>query len=255
MDVLSSAFIAVFGLVFARVAGLIFAAPIFGAKQVPLQNKAGLAVMLALLFTPLQLAGAGAVPADLFTYGVLVGRELLIGLALGFAVGLIFTGVQMGSQLVGVQIGFGLGEVLNPASGAESTTIESFYGVLATVIFFTANGHHEVIAALARTFQTSPVGDLAAPSMNMAQLIALVQSVFEVALRIAMPAIAALLLADVALGLIGRAAPQMQIIVVGAPVKVAVGLLLLALSTPDAVGMMGAVFQNLGRSLGLLFGG
>jgi len=255
MITLSQTAILVFGLVLARVSGLIVTAPVLGGRQAPAQTRIGLAVALSLIFVPLQLQTNPVIPADLIAYGVLAGRELLIGLAVGLAVAVVFHGATMGSQLIGIQIGFGLGGVLNPASGQESTILDNFYTVLATVIFLTANGHHAVLAALGHTFQVAPVGGGAAPNIDPVQVMAMIQSVFVVALRIAMPAIAALLLADVGLGLVGRVAPQMQIIIVGAPVKIAVGLLLLAASTPTTTMLMAAVFHNLNRTIATLIGG
>jgi flagellar biosynthetic protein FliR len=254
MQVFSFAYVAVFGLVLARVSALLVTAPVFGARQVPAQSKIGLAVILSLIFTPLQIGRAAALPASEIAYGLLAGREALVGLAVGFAVGVIFTGMQLGSRLVGVQIGFGLGGVINPESGAESNVIDGFYTVLATVIFLTANGHHAVLAALARTFDLAPVAGAQAPAVNPVQVMALVQAVFVVALRIAMPAIGALLITDVAIGLVGRAAPQMQLMIVGAPVKIAVGLILLAASTQTSVMIMDAVVRNIGQSVTALIG-
>jgi flagellar biosynthetic protein FliR len=255
MTVFSSTYIAVFGLVLARVGGLLVAAPVFGARQVPAQSKIGLAVMLSLIFTPLQIGRAEAIPPGTVAFGILVGRELLIGLAVGFAVSLIFTGMQVGSHLVGIQMGFGLGGVLNPMSGSDSGVIDGFYTILATVIFFTANGHHAVLAAMARTFELAPVAGTQLPAVNPVQVMTLLQSVLVVALRISMPAIAALLLADVALGLVSRAAPQIHVMIEGAPVKIAVGLILLAASAPTSAMLMDAVFRNIGRSATTLIGG
>jgi len=255
MVTLSAAYIAIFGLVLARVGGLLVTAPVLGARQVPAQAKIGLAVVLSLIFVPLQMQSSAAVPADIVSYGLVAGRELLIGLAVGFAVGLIFHGITMGSQLVGIQMGFGLGSVLNPASGAESSVLENFYVVLATVIFLTANGHHVVLAAFAHTFDVAPIGAAQLPSINPTQVMAMIQAILVVALRISMPAIAALLLADVGLGLVGRVAPQMQVMIVGAPVKIAVGLLLLAASTPTTAMLMDAVFRGMGHSVSTLMGG
>jgi flagellar biosynthetic protein FliR len=247
--------IVTFGLVLARVGGLFVSAPVFSARQIPNQTKIGLAVMVALVVTPLQMEHARAVPPGVLAFGVLAGRELLIGLAIGFAIALVFAGIQMGSQLIGIQMGVGLGGVLNPMSGADSSTIDGFYMVLATLIFLLANGHHAALASLARTFDLAPVGEATLPLVNPQQVMALVQAVFVVAIRVALPAIAALLLTDVALGLAGRAAPQMQVMVVGMPVKMAVGLAFMALSTPTSAMLMDAVFRGLGRSVTAPLGG
>lgn len=246
---LSAAAITVFGLVLMRISGLFVAAPVFSAAQVPKQVKAGIALVITLVFTPVELQHVGALPDSYVLYGLLAGRELLIGLGLGFAVGVIFNGIQMGSKIVGVQIGFSLGGVFNPASGVDSGILDGFYSVLATVIFLTANGHHAVLAALAHTFDVAPVGQAQLPTINMMQAMALVQTVFEVALRIAMPVMAALLLADVALGLISRAAPQIQVIVVGAPAKIFLAFVMLGASTPATAALMDAVFRNLNHTL------
>ncbi len=254
MTVFSFAHIAVFGLVLARVSGLFVAAPVFGARQVPPQTKIGLAVILSLIFTPLQLGNVASLPTGAVAFGMLAGRELLVGLAVGFAVALIFTGVQIGSRIIGVQIGFGLGGVINPDSGADSNVIDGFYHILATVIFLTANGHHAVLGALARTFELAPVAGSALPAINPLQVMALIQGVFVVALRIALPAIGALLVTDVALGLVGRAAPQMQVMVIGAPVKIVVGLILLAASAPTTAMLMDATFRNVGQTVTALLG-
>jgi flagellar biosynthetic protein FliR len=254
MTVLSSTYIAVFGLVLARAGGLLVAAPVFGTRQIPAQSKIGLAVMLSLVLTPLQIGRAATPPADPVAFGILAGRELLVGLAVGFAAALIFTGIQIGSRLVGIQIGFGFGEVLDPHSGTGSGVIDGFYTVLATVIFLAANGHHAVLAALVHTFQVAPVGG-ALPAVNPTHVMALVQAVFEVALRIVLPTTGALLLADAAMGLVSKAAPQMQVMVTGAPVKVAVGLVMLAASLPTTVMLMQAVFRNLSASIVALLGG
>lgn len=254
MIVFSSTSIAVFGLVLARVSGMLVAAPVFGARQVPAQSKIGLAVMLSLIFTPLQMGRVEVLPVNLVALGMLIGREILIGLAIGCAVSLIVTGIQVGSHLVGIQIGFGMGGVLNPVSGADSGVVDSLYMVLATLIFLTANGHHAVLAALARTFEVSPVAVAQLPAVTLTQVIALLQAVIEVAIRIAFPTIAALLLADVALGLAGRAAPQMQVLQEGVPIKIAVGLFMLAVSAPATALLFESVYGGLNRSVEQILG-
>jgi flagellar biosynthesis protein FliR len=247
--------VAVFGLVLARVGGMVVAAPVLGARQIPPQAKIGLAVMISLVFTPLQASRIEPVTVSLVAYALLAARELLIGVAVGLVVALIFQGVQMGSHLVGIQMGIGLGGLINPMSGSDSGILDTFYMVMATVIFLAANGHHAMIGALAQTYDVAPLGQSGFPSVNPMQVLAMVQSIFVVALRIALPAVGALLLADVALGLIGRAAPRLEVLTIGLPVKIGLGLLVLAVSTPTSAMLMYAVFRGLGRSIPALLGG
>lgn len=255
MTVFSPTLIAVFSLVLARVSGLVVVAPVFGARQAPVHTKVGLAVAISLIITPLQVDRAQALPSSLIVFGLLVGREALVGLAVGFAVSLVFTGVQIGSQLLGVQIGFGLGGLLNPASGADSGVLDSFFSVLATVIFLAANGHHAVLAALVRTFELTPIAGAGLPAINPIQVMALIQAVFVIAIRIALPVIGALLLTDVAMGFVGRAAPNMQVMVVGAPVKITVGLLFLIASMPTTAALLDSVYRGAGLRVTALLGG
>jgi flagellar biosynthetic protein FliR len=140
-------------------------------------------------------------------------------------------------------------------SGADSNVIDGFFSVLTTVIFLAANGHHAVLIALAHTFDLAPIGGSTLPAVNPVQVMALIQAVFVVALRIVMPVLGALLLTDVAMGFVGKAAPQMQIMVVGAPVKILIGLLFLAASTPTTVMLIDAVSRGVGTSVTSLLGG
>ena len=255
MTAFSSTSIAVFVLVLVRVSALVAAAPIFGAKSLPTQIKVALAVMVSLIFTPLQVTRAVAIPPGPFTFGMLVGREALIGLAVGYAVALVFTGVQVGSHLIGIQMGFGLGGIINPDSGADSGAIDSFFLVLATVIFLAANGHHAMLAGLSRTFEVAPVGGSQMPRIDPAQVLALVQAVLAIALRIAMPVIGTMIITDVAIGLVARAAPGMEVMVLSMPVKISVGLLMLAASAPMSAALLHAVFANVGGDIARLFTG
>lgn len=255
MGIVSEAQIGVFILVLARVGGVIVAGPVFGSRQVPAQAKIGLAVMLSLIFTPLLMDRATLVPREFLPFAILAARELLVGLAVGLAVAVIVAGLQMGSRLIGVQMGFGLGGVLDPVSGNDSGVLDTFYMVLATIIFLVANGHHAMIMALARTFELAPFATLEAPAVNPLQVMALVQAVMIVALRVVMPIMAALLIADVGLGLISRAAPQIQILIVGAPIKIGLGLFILAISTPMTTTLMRSVSAGVGNSVTALLGG
>jgi flagellar biosynthesis protein FliR len=253
--VISEGEIAVFILVLARVGGMLVAAPVLGSRQVPVQSKIGLAVMLSLIFTPLLADRATLIPAGLLPFALLAGRELLVGLAVGLAVSLVVTGMQMGSRLVGVQMGFGLGGVLDPVTGNDSGVLDTFYMVLATLIFLVADGHHAMIMALARTFELAPFATMEAPAVDPLQVMAMIQAVVVVALRVVMPIMAALLLADVGLGLISRAAPQIQVLIVGMPIKIGLGLFVLAISTPMTAMLMRSLSTGVGKSVTTVFGG
>lgn len=135
-------------------------------------------------------------------------------------------GTRIARQLVGIQIGIRIARAINPLNGVDSRAIAMFYSIRATVIFLSANGHHGVLAALRRTFGLAPIGEATLPPDNPVQLIAPMQSVSEVAPRIALLTITVPLLSGMGPGLTERAASQMQTLVVGVPVTIGVGLVL-----------------------------
>lgn len=217
-------------LVFVRVAGIVGTVPVFGSRFVPVKVKIGVSVALAALLAPL----VGAVP-DAPTTGALAAlivREFALGAAVGFVLSTVFMGIQLGGQLVGVQMGFGVVNVIDPETREELPIIGQLQYVLALLIFLAVDGHHWVLAAIVGSFDRIPIGGAVlsgAPTEIIARASA---TVFVTAVRIAAPVTATLLLTDTALALVARAVPQMNVFVVGFPLKIAVGLSLLVLSFP-----------------------
>ena len=235
-----------FLLVLARLSAAVVAAPLLGARGVPPQAKIGLALLLSLIVLPLQSAPLAAVPTNLYVFASLVGSEVLIGLALGIGVSLVFAAMEMGAALVSVQIGFGLGAVFDPFTGAQTGAIEQFYRVFVTLVFFAINGHYLVIRGLLGTFAAVPPGSADLSLIAGERVVPFFAALFAAAVQVALPAMGALLLTDVALALVGRTVPQLNVLVVGFPVKIGVGLLVLAASLPLMTVFMGNVF---GRAL------
>ncbi len=240
-----------FLLVLARVGAVVMLTPGLGGRGVPTQVKAGLAIVLSLLFVSLQAPrlSAGGLGDGLGPLVIGVARELLVGLLIGFAVSLVFAMAQVAAAVVGVQLGFGIGAVIDPISGAQGPVLEQFYVLLATLVFFSMNGHHQVVLALQHTFQAVPLDSFDITKVGGGTLVALVQSAFDAGLRIALPVVAALLLTDVGMGIVARAAPQVNILVVGFPVKLIVGLLLLAVSLPATVALLHGLLAGLGGDM------
>jgi flagellar biosynthetic protein FliR len=233
---------AAFLLAFARIGAAIVPMPVFGASGVPSQTKIALALLLSLIVLPLTEVPAQPVSTNLLVFASLVGSEVLVGLAVGIAVMLVFHGLEMGAQLVGVQMGFAIGEVFDPLTGGRIATVEQFYRIVATLVFFAVNGHYLVIQALLQTFEVVPAGSADLTLIAGDRVIPFFASLFVVALRISLPVIGALILTDLALALVGRTVPQMNVLVVGFPIKIGVGLLVLTASMPLMVAFMGSVF-------------
>jgi flagellar biosynthesis protein FliR len=244
-----------FLLVVFRVGTILMIVPIFGGRSVPAPAKIALSLLLALVMLPLAAARVTALPDTMPEYLVMVARELLIGAVVGFGVLVLFTALQAAGHIVGLQMGFSLANVVNPLSGDHASLLDQFYALLAALIFFSINGHHALILAMQQTFDIAPVGraELALPAAPV--LLSLGRDIFSIALRIALPATAALLLADVALAVIARSVPQLNVFVVGLPAKVAVGFLLLAITLPVTAVIMSRVFGTLDQATALLLRG
>lgn len=235
-----------FLLVLARLSAAIVAAPILGARAVPPQTKIGLALLLSLIVVPLQGQQLTAIPTNLFVFVSLVGSEVLVGIALGIGISLVFSAMEMGASLISVQMGFGIGGIFDPLSGAQTGAIEQFYRVFVTLIFFAMNGHYLVIRGLIQTFQAVPAGTADLSLIAGGRVVPFFGSLFAASVQVALPAMAALLLTDLALALVGRTVPQLNILVVGFPVKIGVGLVILAASMPLTTLFISGVF---GRAL------
>jgi flagellar biosynthesis protein FliR len=241
---LSPAFTYTFFLILIRTSGMLVSAPLLSHKAIPSWTKVGFAVFFALVLVPLQQDHMPDPPQQFGTLADAVIREVLFGLALGLAMNLVFIGLQLASHIIGVQMGFGLGAVLDPITGAEFGTFDQFYTLLVTLVFFSINGHYIVIQTLAETLRAVPPGTFDPFNLQLAGLTSLFAGLTVTAVRIAMPVMAALFLTDLGLGFVARTVPQMQVLVVGAPVKIVVGVLVLAAALPATMTIMNGVINT-----------
>ena len=237
---------AYFLLVLARLTAAIVAAPLFGARSVPIHTRVGLAIVLSLIVLPLPERDLEGAPTDLFAFASALGTEVILGIALGVGIMLVFQGLEMAASLVSVQMGFGIGQVFDPISGQMSGTLEQFYKVLITLVFFAINGHYLVVMGFLATFEVVPPGQATLAVIAGDQVVPFFGTLIVSAIQIALPVFGALVLTDLALALVNRTVPQMNALVVGFPVKIGVGLIVLGASMPMLVSFLGA---TMGRAL------
>ncbi len=230
-----------FLLILFRTSGLLVSAPMLSHRAIPAQARIGLAVFLALVMVPLQAQHLPAAPVDLGHLAAGVLSEALFGLALGLAMQLVFTGLQMGSHILGVQMGFGLGSIYDPVTGAQFGAFDQFYTVLVALVFFGMNGHHIVIQAFAETLRAVPPGTWNPLVLQADGIAGLASGLMVTAVRVAMPIVVALFLTDVGMGFVAKTVPQANILVVGMPLKIGVGLLVLIAALPATASLMQAV--------------
>jgi flagellar biosynthetic protein FliR len=226
-------------LVFVRTAGIFTIAPIFGSHQVPMQVRVAISLGLALVFVPLCLGSAGAAPLapDVFTMAMLVVKEAMVGLLIGFVTILVFFAIQAAGEFIDVQSGFAFASQVDPTFGSQAGVCGRFHNILAGLLFFVTNAHFILLSGLSDSFRAVPVGAFEMNPAIVGGTLDIFTGLFAVALRIAAPVIAAVFLADVAMALVARAVPQMNILMVGMPLKLGVGLVGMMIALPVAVAL------------------
>jgi flagellar biosynthesis protein FliR len=222
----------VFLLVLLRVSALLVVAPIFGHRLYLARAKIGMAFMVSLVIFPLLAEQPVPLPTGVFPYALLMAREILMGVVLGFAILLLFIGIQFAGQLGGLQMGYGIVNVYDPQSGGQVSIIAQFLNVLAILMVLALDGHHMVLRGLMASFETVPLGGVEWKAPVAHKLVALSAEVFVIAIKISAPILIALFLISVALGILARTVPQMNVFIVGFPVQMAVGLTVLVASLP-----------------------
>ncbi len=234
-----------------RILAMIASSPIFGNKQVPARVKIGLSVLLAIIIAPtlgeMPLVSLGS-PQGL----LIIIQQIIIGVAMGFTMRLIFTAVEMAGELAGLQMGLGFASFYDPMNASYSPIIAQWMGVIATLAFLALNGHLYMISTLAESFQTLPVGGMLSYK-GLYGVVSWGGSIFAYALQISLPILAALLITNVALGILTRAAPQLNLFAVGFPITLAIGFFVLILSMPYFVPVLDRITQEgVGTTLNLV---
>lgn len=222
----------IFLLVLLRVSALLIVAPIFGHRSYLSRAKIILAVTVSLVVFPLVAESAPVIPDGLYAYALIMMREVAMGVVLGFAVLLLFVGIQFAGQLVGLQMGFGIVNVIDPQSSSQVSIIGQYLNILAVLVLLSTNGHHMILKGLVSSFDAVPLGGVELKASIVAKTVALSSQVFIIGVKIAAPILLSLFLVSVALGILARTVPQMNVFIVGFPVQIGVGLTALAVSLP-----------------------
>ena len=209
-------------------------APIFRQRGIPSTVKIGLAGLLTLILLPIleaqTLENIGTVSSDIFLLSMEIFREILVGILIGFISNAPFWVMSIVASLMSVHMGFQTASLFNPFTEVSTSAIEQFYTILSLALFLSLNGHHLLLRALVHTFTLVPLGTFTITDFTLEQLIDLTGGLFATAIQFSLPVAGTLLLADVGLGLIARAVPQIQVFFLGLPLKIGLGLLTLALS-------------------------
>lgn len=216
---------------FLRVLAVFSSAPVFSSKSFPLRARIALAFFIAFAAQP-SLQGQAMVSitsADAFGT---VAQQVGIGLAIGFTVRLVLAAVQMAGEVIGFQMGLGFASFFDPTLNSQSSAVARFYGQMATFLFIVMNGHLILIMAVVKSFDAFPVDQNFLEALKTMKLYELGADVFATGLWIALPVIGMLMFANLALGIVSRVAPQMNVFAIGFPITLTVGLIGITATLP-----------------------
>lgn len=221
-----------YALVFIRSGAILFAVPIFGSRDFPVMAKAGLALMIAWCVYPMVSVPAALSGGSIAVLVPAMIAEICIGLMIGFAARLFFEGVQIGGQLAGFQMGFGIVNVFDPLTGENFSVLSQLQNLLAIMLFLGLNLHHWFFMAIALSFERIPLLHCTLTGPLLQEVATMTACIFSIAVKIAAPVIAVLLFCDCAMGILNRAAPQMHIFILSFPLKIVAGLFIIGATLP-----------------------
>ncbi len=244
----------VFLLILLRVSVMLVVAPIFGHRFYLARAKIGLAFAVSLVVYPLLAGQQLQVPTALIPYILVMVREVIMGLILGYVILLLFVGIQFAGQMAGMQMGFGIVNVFDPQSHSQISIIARFLNILAILLVLSLDGHHMVLRGMMASFEAVPLGGVVLTAPVMERIIMLSAQVFVIAVKISAPMLICLFLVSVALGILARTVPQMNVFIVGFPVQMAIGLTVLVASLPLFQVLLTRALAMLERDLMALVG-
>lgn len=223
-----------FVFIFLRIGAMLVMIPVIGEGSVPVRVKGGLAIVIALLVYPVVRQEWSLRTETLWVAWAIVG-EVLIGALLGFTAKMLFAGIRFGGEMIGMQMGFSIVNVIDPATRQQSSIMAEFQYLIAVLVYLAVDAHHLFIVAIVESYRFVPPAGFHYSGALLAALLTFSQAIFVTAVKISAPVMAVLLFTNVALGIVARTVPQINVFIVGFPLQIAAGLLFLGLTIPVTV--------------------
>lgn len=214
-----------------RIMGVLSVAPLFGNTSVPARVKIGLGILLSMVIAP----SVPAIPAlDPMSWAglLILAQQMVIGLAMGFAVRIVFAGVEMAGEITGMTMGLGFATFFDPQTRGRSSAISQFLALLTLMIYISSNLHLLVLSTLAQSFEMLPISGNFVSNAGFMQVVSLGGRIFSAGVQLSLPIVAALLITNIALGVLTRAAPQLNIFGIGFPLTIGVGFIMIGAVLP-----------------------
>ncbi len=242
-----------FMLVLSRIAGIFAAMPVFGGRSVPASVKTLIVFMITLVCFPTLVVTVPQMPTDALSLALLAGSEIMVGLTLAFVTQIVFAAVEFSGQIIGMQMGLTISSILDPSRGTQTQIMSVIQSLLATLMFLSLNIHHQFIRAIMDSFKVIPLGGWRLSSELINFLVIRVADIFIIGIRLAAPVMVALLLTTVALGIMARAFPQMNIFMISLPLNIGLGLVILGMTITIFFHVLDVSFGNLKSQIETLY--
>ncbi len=220
----------VFLLVLVRISTILFMMPVFNSKTIVMPVKAGMSLILTWMVAPLINPELLVLPSSTLDFFIVAIQEVIIGLILSLFLRMIFAGLQIAGQMVGVQMGLSVANIMDPQTGVQSVIVAQFAYMLALLLFLIANGHHAIVKTLFESFEILPPGNLFISKSLYQMVIIMGHEMFVLSIKLMAPVMAILLLAQVGLGILAKLVPQINMLIVSFSINVALGLFFFGLT-------------------------
>lgn len=233
-----------FMLLMARMGGIAFA-PIYSTRNLPVIWKSSFILLISLLAWQYGVTNGYQPPENTIAFLLVMAIEIMVGMIIGLAAQFLFAAVQLAGEIVDTQMGFGIMNVIDPLSGTQAPLIGNFKYILALLVFLQIDGHHYLLEALFDSYQMVPIGQMAFNSRFIEQVSSFFGGIFIIGLKLSLPIVATLLFTDIVMGIMSRTVPQMNIFLVGMPIKVLLGFGVLLVIIPLYIYLMNTLIADL----------
>jgi flagellar biosynthetic protein FliR len=247
--------ILLFTLIFLRIGAMLIMIPVLGERTVPARVKAGLTLLVSLLVFQSVQTGMPNIPADsgFFSMVAAMVGEILIGIIIGFTAKIIFSGIQFAGDMIGMQMGFSIVNVIDPLSSTQVSIFSEFQYLIAVLVYLSVDGHHLFILAIVDSYRMVSPFEFHFSGSLMQSIFMFSGVLFTTAVKVSAPVMAVLLFTNVALAIVARTVPQINVFIVGFPLQIAAGLLAVGLTVPIFVKLVQRAITGIGTEVyGLL---
>jgi flagellar biosynthetic protein FliR len=219
-----------FLLVLFRCLGFMLITPVFGRREIPAQAKIGLSALLSIVVYP--FVHDIYFDNNLWIIATIALKEFMTGITMGYAAFLLFSSLYLAGEIIDMEMGFGIVNVLDVQSNTQVPLMGNYFYIVTILLFLTVNGHHVLISAIMKSYDLLPLGGVVLQEGLIKEIVISFKDMFLLGVRIALPVVSVIFFTDLALGIIARTVPQMNVFMVGLPLKITVGLISMIMVFP-----------------------